>query len=283
MGRGKPPRLLPFFCLLMVSSACRLQVEPAHAKVQNSEQEPHSEIDENELNHIASNDEKVDHEETEIAKRERNYITPEISEGSRQSPINISTRTRRRLKKRGRVKINYKSSEGRAVNLGHTIKVNYGDGSVIEHQGQQYILKQYHFHTPSEHLIDGVTYPMEMHLVHVSKEDPEEYLVIGILFKEGKASGIVQSTIDTVIDEEVGQEISTEERIKIRRLFRKTDGYYVYKGSLTTPPYTEKVQWLVRDRIHEASTQQIRVINRLEGNNARDIQDINRRQVVHLR
>ena len=91
------------------------------------------------------------------------YIDTEDN-GDLQSPINIISS--QAVPGHHQVVVHYQPSGQRIANLGHTVEVFYDEGSSLEFDGQNYQLQQIHFHTPSEHLIDGITYPMEMHMVH---------------------------------------------------------------------------------------------------------------------
>ncbi len=209
-----------------------------------------------------------------------NYILPESTEGQSQSPINIVTA--RTVPGKHKVKFHYRSSKEHVDNLGHTIKVTYDAGSSLEYDGNSYDLVQFHFHTPSEHLLDGVTYPMEMHLVHAQHDHPEHLLVLGVLFKEGNASKLLEKLIVDV-PAHVGEHADKDVKLDASSVFKKGEGYFHYEGSLTTPPYSETVTWLVLDQAHDASAEQIEAMNRIEGNNARHIQDQHARVIDHWR
>jgi carbonic anhydrase len=208
------------------------------------------------------------------------YILAEASEGQSQSPINIVSS--RAVTGKHKVKFNYKASNEHVDNLGHTIKVTYDAGSSLEYDGTRYDLVQFHFHTPSEHLLDGVTYPMEMHLVHAQHDHPEHLLVVGVLFKEGKAHPLLGKLLNDV-PSHAGEHADKDAQLDATAIFKRGEGYYHYDGSLTTPPYSETVTWLVLDQSHDASAEQIEALNRIEGNNARHIQDQRARLVDHWR
>ena len=121
---------------------------------------------------------------------------------------------------------------------------------------------------------------MEMHLVHAEHDHPERYLVIGVLFKEGNTN----SLIDTVLGDTprvAGQSTDKDVQLDASSVFKPGEGYFHYDGSLTTPPYSETVTWLVLDQVHDASAEQVEAINRIEGNNARHSQDQRARLVDH--
>ena len=152
----------------------------------------------------------------------------------------------------------------------------------------KYDFKQMHFHTPSEHLVDGMTFPMEMHIVSTTplkdKNTIPSYLVIGILFKEGKNNKFLDEFLNkipkaehTLAPVEIGA-VKLDDLLDSKEL-NDVKNFYHYPGSLTTPPYTQTVQWFVFKYIMEASPEQIEAINAIEGNNARHIQGIFARSV----
>jgi carbonic anhydrase len=212
---------------------------------------------------------------------ELGYILPSRSTGLRQSPIDIMTKD----VEIGRHSVvpHYGPSHEHIHNLGHTIQVDYDSGSYIEFEGEVYDLVQFHFHTPSEHRIDGMTFPMEVHLVHKRRE-PEgsvpHYLVIGALYKCGEKNRFLQQFIDTVPTQEHTDVELADTMIHVNEVLEEElNHFYHYTGSLTTPPFTETVDWMVLERIFEASPEQIALINRIEGNNARHVHALDGRTV----
>ncbi len=105
---------------------------------------------------------------------------PGLKHGLAQSPINILSDQSEHRKHN--ITFNFKDEINKVQNLGHTIQLDFEPGSTVNVDGKTFEFKQVHFHTPSEHLIDGITYPMEMHVVNTlagqDKEDTTEYLVI---------------------------------------------------------------------------------------------------------
>jgi carbonic anhydrase len=173
-------------------------------------------------------------------------------------------------------------------NLGHTIQVDFKDGSTCISNGKSYASKQFHFHTPSEHLIDGITYPMEMHIVNTLKDSSSannvSYLAVAILFKMGHENKFIKEFLNKIPDEEGRKNEIQTGSVKLDDLFgeipkNEMKSYYTYKGSLTTPPYPETVQWVVLKYPIEASEEQIIAIEKMEGNNARHVQALNNRKV----
>jgi carbonic anhydrase len=117
-------------------------------------------------------------------------------------------------------------------------------------------------------------------LVHVGREDASRFLVVGVLFREGQPNATLGDLI-TAVPGHAGERVDRDTRINATTFFQPGDGYFHYDGSLTTPPYSETVTWLVLDAIHEAGPEQIESINHIEGNNARHIQDTGARTVDH--
>jgi carbonic anhydrase len=212
------------------------------------------------------------------------YALPGLDHGLLQSPVNIlSSKTTE-----GMHDIEFGPGDGatRVTNLGHTVQVGFGEGLMVTFDGKEYEFKQLHFHTPSEHRIDGITYPMEIHLVHTrpgpKNDGPPNYLVVGTFYRMGEANRFLEEFLDAIPDKE-------GESAELKEVYFE-DGlppgfdvnnihYYHYRGSLTTPPYTESVDWLVVKHVFEASREQILRINEIEGNNARRVQALYNRVI----
>lgn len=212
-------------------------------------------------------------------KRQQGYILPGLEHGFEQSPININSTVNDAGKHN--VTIYFNDEINKIENLGHTIQLDFKEGSTITQDDTTYHFKQCHFHTPSEHLIDGMTFPMEMHIVNImpdqNKEAIPQYLVVGVLFKEGKENKFIADFINAIPKEAHETTDIKPGTVKLADLFgsvaKNIKGhYYYYRGSLTTPPYTESVRWYITKHIFEASASQIETIHKMEGNNARHVQ-----------
>ena len=221
-----------------------------------------------------------------VTKIAQGYALPKFDDGQSQSPIDIISDST--VKDSGQfISIKFKTGVTAIENLGHTIQLDFKEGSTTVAGGKTYSSRQFHFHTPSEHMIDGVTYPMEMHIVNVLKDSDEkknpQYLVIGILFKMGRENTFIKEFLNAIPREE-GKDTLPSGTVRFEDLFltlpKKEDaGYYSYKGSLTTPPYSETVHWIVKKYILEASPAQITAIEKMEGDNARHVRALYARQV----
>lgn len=208
---------------------------------------------------------------------DENYISPGLDHGLIQSPINILS-AKANTQNKHKVTLNFQDKINAIENLGHTIQLDFEEGSTISTDGMTFHFKQMHFHTPSEHLIDGMTFPMELHIVNYlpreNQYDTPHYLVISVLFKMGQENKFISEFLNMI-----PEEVNTKTKLKTGHVSlhellsgNLNDDFYHYKGSLTTPPYTESVNWYVLKTIIEASPEQIHTINNIEGNNARHIQ-----------
>ncbi len=195
-------------------------------------------------------------------------------EGKNQSPIDISRVIDAKLPK---MDITYSGNAVSVVNNGHTIKVNTEGSNVIIVDGVKFTLKQFHFHTPSENLIKGESFPMEAHFVHLDKDS--NIAVIGIMFVEGKRNPAIDKFLSK-LSSKVNEEKKLSEMFNPGELFPKQLDYYRFNGSLTTPPCTEGVRWLVLKATVEASKEQLDKMRKIMGKNNRPVQPLNARCVL---
>ena len=228
---------------------------------------------------------KTDGEPEAAAKQDpkkKRHALPGLDHGLVQSPVNILSGQAEGG--HHEIAINMHDAEPNYLeNKGHTIQVDFQPGSSIALDGREYQLKQFHFHTPSEHQVDGITYPMEGHIVNViepeTPDEPPRYLVVSFLFRMGDEDPFITSVLDQVPDEERGEELEPGQVYLAPNDRNPEYQYYHYRGSLTTPPYTETVEWLIVKEIQQASPEQIRRIHLLEGDNARHVQALYGRKV----
>jgi carbonic anhydrase len=197
--------------------------------------------------------------------------------GKRQSPIDIRPGISVDLEP---IKFNYKPTKYRVLDNGHTIQVNVGAGSTIEVQGKRFELAQFHFHKPSEERINGRPYPMVIHFVH--KDWDDNLAVIAVLLDEGSENPTLQSIWNNM-PLEASSEVLAGDVIEPMRLMPDNRAYWTYMGSLTTPPCTENVLWMVMKNPQQVSPEQIGIFARLYKNNARPIQPSNGRLIKESR
>lgn len=204
----------------------------------------------------------------------------EITEqGSMQSPININT-SEITTEANHILNLHYNPSTEHIKHGEHSVTLDYDPGSYIIFDDEQYDFLQFHFHTPSEHHLDNQEFPLEMHMVHMKKDSIPRYLVIGILYEEGHENPFIKNFIG-VVPEEVRKADFPFLKVDVSEelLPRDLGSYYQYDGSLTTPPFTETVEWVITSKIHQASRAQIQRLIELEGTNNREIQSLNNRVV----
>lgn len=193
--------------------------------------------------------------------------------GQEQSPVNIEKFARD--PNAAPLAFSYKPSNLDVVNNGHTVKVDYAPGSTLMIDGKSYELKQFHFHTPSEHYVVGAPYPMEVHFVHAATDG--SLAVVGALIKVGKHNKIVQGIWQNVPAQTGVGRVLDDVEYNVADLLPEDKGYYHYEGSLTTPPCTEGVQWYVLRSPIEISEEQLKVFQDMFPVNARPVQNLNGR------
>jgi len=197
--------------------------------------------------------------------------------GRRQSPIDIREGIRVDLEP---IKFDYRPSQFRIVDNGHTIQVNVGEGSSMSVMGRNYQLLQFHFHRPAEERVNGKSFDMVIHFVH--KDEEGRLAEIAVLLEKGAEHPIVQ-TLWNNMPLEVNQDVAPAEAIDLNALLPENRNYYTYMGSLTTPPCTEDVLWMVFKQPLQVSAEQVAIFSRLYRNNARPIQPANNRLVKENR
>jgi carbonic anhydrase len=194
--------------------------------------------------------------------------------GKQQSPIDLSgalsavvaTPVPRWIPARG----------GEVVNNGHTLQVNLAEGGSVKLDGKDYVLKQFHFHHPSEHTIDGKAFPLEVHFVNAAADG--DLAVVGVLFEEGTANPNLDAIWSTAPTQE--GEVHISHTLDAGKFMPATAGVFRYEGSLTTPPCSETVRWTVMATPITASASQIAAFASLFPHNARPVQPLNRRYVL---
>jgi carbonic anhydrase len=197
------------------------------------------------------------------------------SHGTAQSPIDIANPTHGDLPD---ITFAEKSlSPLRIINNGHTIQVNAPPGNTIALDDVTYQLMQFHFHTPSEHRVDGKAQAMELHLVHNDQDG--NLVVLGVLLQEGAEHAALKPVFDNM-PPTAGPEQTVDGTVELSALLPADKSSYRYDGSLTTPPCSEGLKWIVFVQPMEISTGQIEAFRTLHPANARPLQALNGREVV---
>jgi carbonic anhydrase len=186
--------------------------------------------------------------------------------GNRQSPIDLRDGIKVNLEQIG---FDYHPSSFNEVNNGHTVQVTVGGGNFITVGNQTYELQQFHFHRPSEEKINGKGTEMVMHLVHKSAEG--KFAIIAVLLERGQPHNLMQTIWDNLPLEK--QEVVAPSIVidPMDALPAKRE-YFTYMGSMTEPPCTEGVLWLVFKQPRQASPAQMALFSRLYPLNARPVQ-----------
>ena len=198
--------------------------------------------------------------------------------GKNQSPIDLRDRAAVGTNGLPQLDIHYRDVPLKVLNNGHTLQVNYPLGSYIKVGGHRYELLHYHFRTPSEHKKEGFNYPLEVQLVH--KDGDGNYAVMGIIFQEGEDNEHVQTLLSHLPKKVGKQEIHRNVNLNPVMFMPGNTDFYKYSGSLTTPPCSEGVYWIVFKQPIEASAEQIQQMNEVMGENARPVQEMNSRAVL---
>ena len=186
--------------------------------------------------------------------------------GQRQSPIDIKDGIKVDLEP---IKFNYRPSTFRIIDNGHTVQVEVGDSS-ISLTGKTYELVQFHFHRPSEEKVNGQRFDMGVHRVH--KADDGQLAVVAVLLERGNENPFIQTLWNNLPLEKNLPVAPPTTAIDLNTLLPAARNYYTYMGSLTTPPCSEGVLWLVMKQPVQVSPDQINIFSRLYRNNARPIQ-----------
>ncbi len=191
--------------------------------------------------------------------------------GLQQTPIDIRAGTRAEL---ANVLPSFQPMPLKILNNGHTIQANCEAGSRTVINGEAFDLLQFHFHHPSEHLLSGKAFEMELHFVH--KSAAGQLAVLGIFIQPG-AENAALAPIWAAMPKEAGAEQAVGTTIVPGDLLPADRSFFRYQGSLTTPPCSEGVLWTVFRQPIEASPAQIRQFAELFANNARPVMPLNQR------
>lgn len=236
--------------------------------------------------------------------------------GTQQSPVNLDreSTTVRKTREQGRVyaKGDGISTTAELANNGHAAQLNLDPSDKfllgLTYQGTNFSMKQLHFHwgqsdyMGSEHTLAGRHFPMEMHLVN--EDDDGGHAVLAFLFEvsDGGHNPFMNPIIDglkglrgqqqanVTLDDALIQAGHAQSPFNLTGLITESvgSGYFAYRGSLTTPPCTEEVLWLVFDSPIILSRKQMRGYRQLiddDGDylldNFRPTQPLNGRQVTY--
>ena len=198
--------------------------------------------------------------------------------GRNQSPIDLRGFVAADLKS---IRFHYVTNAMEVHNNGHSVQANYTPGSTIKLDGHVFELKQFHFHAPSENRISGKAFPLEGHLVHADQEG--NLAVVAVMFAEGKANATVAALWKQLPARE-GDTLALTSTVNAAGLLPQRRTYYRYNGSLTTPPCSEGVWWLVMKDPVSVSQEQVEAFKKVIGHpNNRPVQTVNARSILRPR
>lgn len=195
------------------------------------------------------------------------------SVGSQQSPIDIQSSIKSQLPP---LQFAWRTKPDMIVNNGHTIQVNSDLGNTLTVGKDKYDLVQFHFHHPSEHLVGGKNFPMEVHFVH--RNLAGNLAVVGALMTAGRPNAAF-SKIAAAMPAKAGPPVKMA-AADPNQMLPARRSYYRYSGSLTTPPCSEVVNWLLLREPIQVARADIDAFAKLFPMNARPVQKDNRRFVL---
>lgn len=201
------------------------------------------------------------------------------STGKAQSPVNIVQDSVKASGALAPVQAEYSPSQVSIINNGHTIQVNlHNQDNRLVLEGKTYTLQQFHFHLPSEHEVDGKHARMELHLVHKSEDGA--LAVLGVLITEGSENTELSKLWALLPAEESEAEVPIEGKFDLNKLLPSDLHSFRYQGSLTTPPCTEGVQWVVLEQPVQWSAAQIGQFAAIFPHDNRPVQALGTREIA---
>jgi carbonic anhydrase len=175
------------------------------------------------------------------------------------------------------LELHYQPHTIMAHNNGHTVQFGYQNGSYLIFNDTRFELVQFHFHTSSEHLVEGHAYPLEIHLVH--RDTASGHLaVIGVFLEEGHQNALLHQLLP-MMPQEKNTEKSSQQLFNAENLLPADEGYYTYEGSLTTPPCTEDVTWVVMKHTIKAAPEQLKFLHKILRQDNRPVQPLHGRVI----
>lgn len=276
--------IYPFLavCLSFLLAACSEQTAPKEEKTYDVKVEQTTSTRESEAKEANSTPTAHWSYEGDTGPEHWGELTPAYSacaNGREQSPINIESSQVKEGTKLKDIQIQYEPTTFSLENNGHTIQAHpTTESNSIIVAKKEYKLAQIHFHTPSEHQYNAQNYAMELHLVHTDKTG--KIAVLGVMIQEGKENKTLATLWNVLPKEEAKKAITINEPINLQALLPQDQISFHYNGSLTTPPCTEGVKWIVFEQPIELSKAQIQAFQDIFPDNHRPVQPLNERKII---
>ncbi len=172
--------------------------------------------------------------------------------------------------------LDYKGKAVALINNGHTLQTRLEGENNLRLGGKVFKLAQFHFHTPSENHVDGKSYPLEAHYVHADENG--NLAVVAVFFKQGDANPALAKLLENIPEKDSNVTISAP--FDASALIPSDKDYYRFNGSLTTPPCSEGVRWLVIKEPQTISAEQVEAFAKAMGQNNRPVQPLNARMIL---
>ncbi|MFI0547109.1 MAG: carbonic anhydrase [Brachymonas sp.] len=196
--------------------------------------------------------------------------------GKNQSPINIQGALKAQQSK---LLLHFEQAQQNIVHNGHTVQIDVAPGNTLDLGQERFSLQQFHFHAPSENTIDGQQFPLEGHFVYKNQEGG--LAVVALMFQEGQANPELAKAWQHMPSQH-HRAATLKRPVDIQALLPEQYAFYRFSGSLTTPPCSEGVVWLVLTQTASASAAQIQQLrSALRHTNNRPLQPLNGRVIVN--
>lgn len=194
------------------------------------------------------------------------------AQGKNQSPLNL--KWKKPTQKAPRMDFSYGPTAVRVENLGYTAGVNVTGNNQLLYKGQVFKLEKIEFHSPSEHTLSGNTLAMEMQLIHKSVNG-DKTAIVSVLGIEGNENSMINAVLGKLM------EPASDLQVDLAQVIPPTRTHYNYMGSLTTPPCSEGVEWIIFNTPMELSKDQVMAFRAKFTNNNRPVHDGKNRKVMN--
>ncbi len=201
-------------------------------------------------------------------------VSKTCAQGVNQSPIDVTAGAKANLEP---LKFNYTGKVTALTNNGHSLQATVTGDNTLTVDGDVFELKQFHFHTPSENLVNHNQFPLEAHFVHADKDG--NLAVVSVMYEIGDKNAELEKLTATLPTRENTQQLATSFNVN-DMLPSSVEKYYRFNGSLTTPPCTEGVRWFVIKQTGTLSEVQEKALKGMMGHNNRPVQGTNARFVI---